>query len=149
MLLGFREIICVTYLSPYLTWVKHIKAEWLNCNLINKMGSTFLRELLEKKSSITDFSWVPGTDRFHKWHPLLLSVISSSPYALTSLSHRSFGACISTDITPPTYWRTLCLVSLILWTWLIARWSSHMMMFRWGSPGKNKEDEDTGTSLSF
>ena len=101
------------------------------------MGSTFL-ELLEK-SNIADLSRAPGTDRFTGRNPLLLWAISPQICALTSFSHRSFGACISTDITPQTYCRTLCLVSLIRWTWLTARWSSHMMMFRWESPSKNKE----------
>lgn len=78
----------------------------------------------------------------------LISILAP-PYGLTSFSHRSFGACISTDITPPTQCRTPCLVPLILWTWLTARWSSHMMTFRWESPGRNKGKEGTRICLAF
>lgn len=144
--LGFKEIICIKYLFQCLAWVK--QNDLTTTESIKWDQPSW--DLLQKSNTTAVMSRVPGTNRFNKWNPLLLWVIAPQCYAiLTSFSHRSFGACISTDITPPTYCRTLCLVSLILWTWLTARWSSHMMMFRWESPDKNKGDEDTGASLSF
>ena len=52
----------------------------------------------------------------------------------TFLSHISFGGSISTDIAPPVYFRTSCLVALIISVSLEALWSIHMMMLHSGKP---------------
>lgn len=55
---------------------------------------------------------------------------------LTSLSHTSFGGCISGDMTPPTRLRTPWLEFVIREAWSSARWSIHITTFLSGSPGR-------------
>lgn len=55
---------------------------------------------------------------------------------LTSLSHSSFGGCISGDMTPPTRLRTSWLQFVIRDAWSSARWSIHITTFLRGSPGR-------------
>lgn len=71
-----------------------------------------------------------------KQRPGGLAVLCWPRSPLTSLSHSSFGGCISGDMTPPTRLRTPWLEFVIREAWSSARWSIHITTFLSGSPGR-------------